>query len=703
MNLSPMPLQKFFDNDGRPLVAGRLFTYRAGTTTKVATYTSSVGNTSNTNPITLDFRGEARVWIDPAIAYKFVLSAPGLDDPPTAPIWTVDNITAGPTNTDYFASDSGTTNNIAISIPLIAAPAAFTRVVVRMVATNTGPVVLALNGGTPSPVTLQSLRALTGGELLANGIYEFIYDGARWQLQDLLGIPKTSEEAAAGVTVINNLMAVGAVERYADNLTQGTTDMAPAWNAAISVAKLTGCAVTWRTVCRWNSPVNATGCRGIVFNDLSGCNASSGNTSIIVAHAGIGIDMAGSTNLTFNYLTFKNLPGVVPQAMFFMARTGAAGAGQHRFNFACSASASTFLDEAYQYGSEENIYFGCILYNARVGSSNININATNTAGYASTFVTVATGAKSNAQHQLIACNLFNTGGGSAVNVQLESAADFSWISGQWYCQTGAAYVRVIGSTASNNGTLDSIRGETDGGSSNLNGIIFATTGTTGVNSNNNWKLSRLGINSVNAAIRFEDAAEIQNLTIENVLPSSGVLLDVYNMSQSTLFHSTSIVQGRSGGAVASNYFVGSQSNITLSGTDQNNGGFDTATGTTWETDDGYTSAVTACTGAIIAVAQYQLRKQQKLVTLSLPVLIATATAAPSFQINPPITAPYRPPATRRYPILLQNNALVLNQPGMVEISTAGVITVYREPIGTTNFTAAAGAGIPAGTDVPWNL
>lgn len=91
MNLSPLPIQKFFDNAGRPLSGGKLFTYVPASTTKIATYQDQAG-TLNTNPIILSFRGEANIWLDITKTYKFVL-APSTDtDPPTNPIWTVDNI-----------------------------------------------------------------------------------------------------------------------------------------------------------------------------------------------------------------------------------------------------------------------------------------------------------------------------------------------------------------------------------------------------------------------------------------------------------------------------------------------------------------------------------------------------------------------------------------------------------------------------------
>src|SRR6187399_1056789 len=91
-NLSPLPVQQFFTNNGKPAVGYLLFTFAAGTSTKQATYTDSSGGQQNTNPIVLDFRGEANVWLDPDLTYKFVLSPAGDTDPPTHPIWTVDNI-----------------------------------------------------------------------------------------------------------------------------------------------------------------------------------------------------------------------------------------------------------------------------------------------------------------------------------------------------------------------------------------------------------------------------------------------------------------------------------------------------------------------------------------------------------------------------------------------------------------------------------
>jgi hypothetical protein len=86
--LTPAPKTAFVNAAGEPLVGGKLYTYIAGTTTLQTTYTDSTAATANTNPIILDSRGEANVWLGGAI-YKFVLK-----DASDALIWSVDNISA---------------------------------------------------------------------------------------------------------------------------------------------------------------------------------------------------------------------------------------------------------------------------------------------------------------------------------------------------------------------------------------------------------------------------------------------------------------------------------------------------------------------------------------------------------------------------------------------------------------------------------
>lgn len=67
---------QFFDNNGVPLSGGKIYTYEAGTTTPLTTYTSSSGNTAHTNPIVLDSAGRVpsggEIW-NALQLYKFVL------------------------------------------------------------------------------------------------------------------------------------------------------------------------------------------------------------------------------------------------------------------------------------------------------------------------------------------------------------------------------------------------------------------------------------------------------------------------------------------------------------------------------------------------------------------------------------------------------------------------------------------------------
>jgi hypothetical protein len=73
---------------GVPLSGGKVYTYVAGTTTPQATFTDYTGATPNTNPVILNSRGEANIWLGGAL-YKFILT-----DTNDVEIWTVDYISA---------------------------------------------------------------------------------------------------------------------------------------------------------------------------------------------------------------------------------------------------------------------------------------------------------------------------------------------------------------------------------------------------------------------------------------------------------------------------------------------------------------------------------------------------------------------------------------------------------------------------------
>ncbi|MGG1948966.1 hypothetical protein AB1286_29870 [Trinickia sp. NRRL B-1857] len=87
--LAPDPMFRAYDNNNNPLAGGQLYTYQAGTTTPATTYTDSTAGTSNSNPVVLNARGEAPVWLSPTQAYKLVLK-----DANGNTIWTVDQVTS---------------------------------------------------------------------------------------------------------------------------------------------------------------------------------------------------------------------------------------------------------------------------------------------------------------------------------------------------------------------------------------------------------------------------------------------------------------------------------------------------------------------------------------------------------------------------------------------------------------------------------
>lgn len=94
MSVSQAPFLKFrgFDANGNPLVGGQLFTYAAGTTNLLTTYTSASGTIPNTNPIILNSRGECDIFLTSTLLYKLVLSPSTDSNPPTNPFWTEDNV-----------------------------------------------------------------------------------------------------------------------------------------------------------------------------------------------------------------------------------------------------------------------------------------------------------------------------------------------------------------------------------------------------------------------------------------------------------------------------------------------------------------------------------------------------------------------------------------------------------------------------------
>jgi hypothetical protein len=179
VNLSPVAgaAQQFFTNSGVPLAGGLLYTYSAGTTTPLATYTTAAGTTANSNPIVLNSAGrlDSEVWLTSTLTYKFVLKDSGgvtiatYDDIPG--IGSVSGLTSG--TSILSGNGSGGFSNVTIGSNLsfvggtlsattggsgagtvtsvaLTAPTAFT--VTGSPVTTTGTLALTYSG-TPVPVS----------------------------------------------------------------------------------------------------------------------------------------------------------------------------------------------------------------------------------------------------------------------------------------------------------------------------------------------------------------------------------------------------------------------------------------------------------------------------------------------------------------------------------------------------------------------
>jgi len=109
---------QFFDNNGNPLSGGKIYTYEAGTTTPLATYTSSTGVTAHTNPIVLDSGGRVpggEIW-NALQLYKFVLKTSA-----EVTIATYDNVGSSFNAVAIIANFTGNGSTVAFTLASAAA------------------------------------------------------------------------------------------------------------------------------------------------------------------------------------------------------------------------------------------------------------------------------------------------------------------------------------------------------------------------------------------------------------------------------------------------------------------------------------------------------------------------------------------------------------------------------------------------------
>jgi hypothetical protein len=219
-NLSPWPKFTLLNNAGAIAAGGKIFTYAAGTTTKLATFTDSTGATQNANPIVADANGRFDMWLTPGSSYK-ITAAPSTDsDPPVNAFWTVDVVNASPTSTqdqnftaEWCGTATGTANSITLTlvgVPVPTAYAAGQRFKFIAASSNTGAVqanVAAIGLTNVLKRTSGGLVALVANDIIIGVEYVIEHDGTQFELQS----PRTYAQGAsvASAATVNLDTATG--------------------------------------------------------------------------------------------------------------------------------------------------------------------------------------------------------------------------------------------------------------------------------------------------------------------------------------------------------------------------------------------------------------------------------------------------------------------------------------------------------------
>lgn len=246
--VTPTPKAQFFYADGTPLVGGKVYTYSAGTTTPQVSYTDYTGLTPNENPVILDSRGEANIWLG-ELSYKFRLT-----DENDVEIWTVDYVTAPLTSVSPVLSGNVTisTDSIGPALKVTQIGTGNAIVVQDETDPDTTPFVVTNTGSVGIGTTVPATKLAVNGTISTDTIAEYT--------------------SAAGVTidgvVVKDSAIAGDYLRIAAKTVQATT---------------TGTSITFNSIPNWVRRVT------VMFNGVS-----TDNTSPLLVKLGTGGGIAST-------------------------------------------------------------------------------------------------------------------------------------------------------------------------------------------------------------------------------------------------------------------------------------------------------------------------------------------------------------------------------------------------------------------------
>lgn len=194
--LIPTLTFKSWLSSGSPNAFGTVATYSAGSATPIATYVDSTGTTTNSNPITLNARGEANIWTIPNTGYKFVEF-----DQFGNLIKTTDQVINSQLLTLFGGVDTGAVN--AYIVNFTANFTALTNgIVIIFIAanTNTGASTFTVNSLGTQAIINQTGTALSAGQIVGGQAVEVMYYNGNWLLISTPQSVPTSGSFTATVT-----------------------------------------------------------------------------------------------------------------------------------------------------------------------------------------------------------------------------------------------------------------------------------------------------------------------------------------------------------------------------------------------------------------------------------------------------------------------------------------------------------------------
>lgn len=241
---------QFFDSNGDPLAGGLLYTYNAGTTTPVSTYTSRSGVAFNTNPIVLNSSGRtpAEIWLEGGVLYKFVLK-----DSTFVQIGSYDNIPAvnDPTTTNNLITVAGTNALTGLAVPPLEGYTAGAQYTFIAQNNNTGAVTLDIDSLGVKAVTKFGTTPLVANDIRAGALILVEYDGTRFQLLNAVSntfnyiVEPTTISATAATGTINYDVGTQSIVYYTTNASANwTLNLRASSSATLNSLMSTGQTIT---------------------------------------------------------------------------------------------------------------------------------------------------------------------------------------------------------------------------------------------------------------------------------------------------------------------------------------------------------------------------------------------------------------------------------------------------------------------------